>query len=91
MSSLFLELLLDGAANVNSVTITERALKRLRAVDFDSTPQHLHTRFLNLSSKVCEELFSIARYELTNGRNEILHEIMEMQLPLFVNCDFLGS
>lgn len=80
MFSLLLEQSKNGNVDLNSGSMMKRALKRLQAEEFDSPSQYLDTKLFLLTSNVCERLFSIPEYALTNRRKGILPTNLESQL-----------
>lgn len=69
-------------------SIVERAMKRLRTTATLQKSNYLDTRFLVPTSNLCERLFSISGYALTNRRRGILPHNFESQIFLHVNHGF---
>lgn len=66
-------------------TIMERKLKRLRAEDHKAFSLYIDICFLPPTFNICEKLYSIAGYALSNRWKGILPANSESRLFLFMN------
>lgn len=74
----------------DSECIASRAMKRLRTTASCAKSEYMDTRYLVLTSNVCERMFSIANHTLTNQRRGILLVNFECQIFLYMNLKFMG-
>ncbi len=72
------------------LSFAERALKRQRLINEESSDDYLDTRFLVPISNICERLFSTVGYAFSQRRKGMNPVNLEWQLFLHFNSDLWG-
>lgn len=90
LSSLLLKAADTSDPNSSGESIIECTSNQLQATDRDASAKYLDIRLLLPTSNLCERLFSIAGYALTNRQKDILPINLGSQLFSFMNRETYG-
>ena len=74
---------------VDDFSFAARVLKRAK-LNFTERYGYMNTRFLLLTSNICERLFAVTGNTLTNNRKRVLPASLEQQILLHINADLWG-